>query len=139
MELLKKNIHTERIKSKALLQIPLEADINVSDAKPDVAKVIYDCGTIKVDEIKTGMNKIWVKGKLCYQLLYQTEGALSGDKGDNALAGMDGEIPFMEEIYLDKLEGTDRVVCRTNLDDMRVQIINSRKLKIGRASCRERV
>ena len=95
MELLKKNIHTERIKSKALLQIPLEADINVSDAKPDGAKVIYDCGTIKVDEIKTGMNKIWVKGKLCYQLLYQTEGALSGDKGDNALAGMDGEIPMM--------------------------------------------
>ncbi len=130
MELLKKNIHTERIKSKALLQIPLEADINVSDAKPDVAKVIYDCGTIKVDEIKTGMNKIWVKGRLCYQLLYQTEGALSGDKGDNALAGMDGEIPFMEEIYLDKLEGTDRVVCRTNLDDMRVQIINSRKLSV---------
>ena len=44
MELMKKNIHTERIKSKALLQVPLETDINVSDAKPDVAKVIYDCG-----------------------------------------------------------------------------------------------
>ena len=69
MELMKKNIHTERIKSKALLQVPLETDINVSDAKPDVAKVIYDCGKIKVDEIKTGMNKIWVKGRLCYQLL----------------------------------------------------------------------
>lgn len=136
MELLKKNIHTERIKSKALLQIPLEADINVSDTKPDVAKVIYDCGTIKVDEIKTGMNKIWVKGKLCYQILYQTEGtlsvdnALSADKGGKTLAGIDGDIPFMEEIYLDKFEGTDRVVCKTNLDDMRVHIINSRKLSI---------
>jgi len=135
MELLKKNIHTERIKSKALLQIPLEADINVSDAKPDVARVIYDCGTIKIDEIKTGMNKIWVKGKLCYQLLYQTDSVsgdktLSPDKGDKTLAGMDGDIPFMEEIYLDKLEGTDRVVCRTNLDDMRIHIINSRKLSI---------
>lgn len=128
MELLKKNIHTERIKSKALLQIPLEADINVSDAKPDVAKVIYDCGTIKVDEIKTGMNKIWVKGKLCYQMLYQTD--VSADQADSTLAGMDGEIPFMEEIYLDKFEGTDRVVCKTNLDDMRVHIINSRKLSI---------
>lgn len=127
MELLKKNIHTERIKSKALLQIPLEADINVSDAKPDVAKVIYDCGTIKVDEIKTGMNKIWVKGKLCYQILYQTEGASPEDR---TLAGMEGDIPFMEEIYLDKLEGTDRVVCKTNLDDMRIHIINSRKLSI---------
>ncbi|MDE6621531.1 MAG: DUF3794 domain-containing protein [Lachnospiraceae bacterium] len=130
MELLKKNIHTERIKSKALLQIPLETDINVSDTKPDVAKVIYDCGTIKVDEIKTGMNKIWVKGKLCYQILYQTEGTLSNDKEDKTLAGMDGDIPFMEEIYLDKLEGTDRVICKTNLDDMRIHIINSRKLSI---------
>ncbi|MDE7476602.1 MAG: DUF3794 domain-containing protein [Lachnospiraceae bacterium] len=124
MELMKKNIHTERIKSQALLQIPLEADINVSDMKPDVAKVIYDCGKIKVDEIKTGMNKIWVKGRLCYQLLYQT------DNEDKTLEGMDGEIPFMEEIYLDKLEGTDRVICKTNLDDMRVHIINSRKLSI---------
>ena len=136
MELMKKNIHTERIKSKALLQVPLETDINVSDAKPDVAKVIYDCGKIKVDEIKTGMNKIWVKGRLCYQLLYQTEGTMSGDKTlskdkeERTLAGMEGEIPFMEEIYLDKLEGQDRVICRTSLDDMRVHIINSRKLSI---------
>ena len=92
-------------------------------------KMFDDCGTIKVDEIKTGMNKIWVKGKLCYQILYQTESTLSADK-DNTLEGMDGDIPFMEEIYLDKLEGTDRVVCKTNLDDMRIHIINSRKLSI---------
>ncbi len=110
MELLKKNIHTERIKSKALLQVPLEMDINVPDVKPDVAKVIYDCGKIKVDEIKTGMNKIWVKGCLCYQILYRTDGE------DRTLAGMDGEVPFMEEIYLDKLDGQDRVICKTNLE-----------------------
>lgn len=124
MELLKKNIHTERVKSKAFLQIPLETDINVSDSKPDVARVIYSGGKIKVDEIKTGMNKIWVKGKLCYQLLYKAEG------GSNAYAGMDGELPFMEEIYLDKIEGQDRVICRTHLEDLRIHIINSRKLSI---------
>lgn len=124
MELLKKNIHTERIKSKALLQVPLEMDINVPDVKPDVASVIYECGKIKVDEIKTGMNKIWVKGRLCYQILYRTDGE------DRTAAGMDGEVPFMEEIYLDKLEGQDRVICRTNLEDMRVHIINSRKLSV---------
>ena len=124
MDLLKKNIHTERIKSKAVMQIPLEADINISDTKPDVANVIFSSAKIKVDEIKTGMNKIWVKGRLCYQLLYQAD----GDSG--TLAGMDGDIPFMEEIYLDKLEGQDRVICRTNLEDLRVHMINSRKLSI---------
>lgn len=124
MELLKKNVHTERIKSKALLQIPLETDINVSDAKPDVARVIHHGGKVKIDEIKTGMNKIWVKGRLCYQLLYQADGQ------DGGLSGMDGELPFNEEIYLDKIEGQDRVICRTKLDDMRVHMINSRKLSI---------
>lgn len=124
MELLKKNIHMERTKSKAFLQIPLETDINVSDTKPDVARVIYHSGKIKADEIKTGMNKIWVKGRLCYQLLYQADGE------NSTLAGMDGELPFMEEIYLDKLEGQDRVICKTNLEDLRVHIINSRKLSI---------
>lgn len=135
MELLKKNVHTERIKSKALLQIPLEMDINVSDAKPDVARVIYDSGRIKIDEIKTGMNKIWVKGRLCYQLLYQAEGSDAKASPDSApsdavLSGMEGELPFNEEIYLDKIEGQDRVVCKTKLDDMRVHLINSRKLSI---------
>lgn len=124
MELLKKSVHTERIKSKALMQIPLETDINVSDTKPDVARVIYSTGRIKVDEVKTGMNKIWVKGRLCYQLLYQADG------DGNMLSGMEGEMPFNEEIYLDKMEGQDRVICRTQLDDMRVHIINSRKLSV---------
>ncbi len=130
MELLKKNVHTERIKSKALLQIPLEMDINVSDAKPDVAKVIYNSGKIKIDEIKTGMNKIWVKGKLCYQLLYQVDGNESAASFESVLSGIEGELPFNEEIYLDKIEGQDRVVCRTKLDDMRIHLINSRKLSI---------
>jgi LysM repeat protein len=127
MELLKKSIHTQRVKTKTVLQVPLETDINVSDTKPDVSKVIYNNGRIKVDEIKTGMNKIWVKGKLCYKLLYQ---ALDNEE---TLAGMDGEIPFMEEIYLDRQEeiiGQDRVICRTSLDDMKIQLINSRKLSI---------
>ena len=65
MELLKKNIHTEKIKSKAMLQLPMEEDINVSDAKPDVARIIYSSGDVKIEEIKMGMNKIWVKGQLC--------------------------------------------------------------------------
>lgn len=125
MELVRKSIHTERIKSKALLQIPLEEDINVSDAKPDVARIIYSSGDVRIDEIKTGMNKIWVKGQLAYQVLYQTEGT-----GQGELAGMEGSLPFMEEIYLDKIEGQDRVICRADLEDMRIHMINSRKLSI---------
>lgn len=125
MELLKKDVHTEKIKSKTLLQVPIEEDINVSDAKPDVVRIIYSNGDIKIDEIKTGMDKIWVKGQLCYNILYQAEGTTT-----EAISGMQGNIPFLEEIYIDKLEGQDRVVCKSGIEDMRVHIINSRKLSI---------
>ncbi len=126
MELLRKNIHTERTKARTLLQVPLEEDINISDAKPDVARIIHSSGRIKIDEIKLGMNKIWVKGRLDFQVMYEAEPSQDGV----GVSGMDGELPFTEEIFFDKLEGQDRVTCRTRLDDFRVQIINSRKLSV---------
>lgn len=124
MELLKKSIYTDKIKAKAMLQIPLEEDINVSDTRPDVGRLVFTRGKIKIDEIKSGMNKIWIKGKLRYQILYEAEGK------DAALAGMEGELPFMEEIYMEQAESQDRVVCESALEDMRVNMINSRKLSI---------
>ena len=124
MELVKKNIQTDRIKAKTLFQLPIEEDINVSDTRPDVGKLVFYRGKVKIDEIKTAMNKVWVKGKLVYQVLYTAEGKESG------LAGMEGELPFMEEIYMESVEGQDRVVCTADLEDMRVNMINSRKLNI---------
>lgn len=124
MELMKKSIYTDKIKAKAMLQIPLEEDINVSDSRPDVGRLVFTCGRVKIDETKTGMNKIWVKGKLLFQILYETEGK------DSGMAGMEGELPFMEEIYMDPVESQDRVICETILEDMRVNMINSRKLSI---------
>ena len=42
MELVRKNIHMDRIKGQASTQITLEDDINISDSKPDASKLIYD-------------------------------------------------------------------------------------------------
>ena len=119
MELLKKNIHTERIKSKALLQIPLETDINVSDAKPDVAKVIYDCGTVKIDEIKTGMNK--TDGKYIEipdrreAIRWCIENAQDGDI--IVLAGKGSED--YQEIKGVRYPFDERVVIREILEDLK--------------------
>ena len=124
MELMKKSIYTDKIKAKAMLQIPLEEDINVSDTRPDVGRLVFTHGRIKIDEIKTGMNKIWVKGKLMFQILYETDGK------DSGMAGMEGELPFMEEIYMEHVESQDRVICESMLEDMRVNMINSRKLSV---------
>lgn len=124
MELMKKSIYTDKIKAKAMLQIPLEEDINVSDTRPDVGRLVFTRGKVKIDEIKTGMNKIWVKGKLLFQVLYEAEGK------DAGMLGMEGELPFMEEIYMERVESQDRVICESTLEDIRVNMINSRKLSI---------
>lgn len=126
MELVKKNIQTDRIKAKTLVQLPIEEDINVSDTRPDVGKLVFHRGKVKIDEIKTAMNKVWVKGKLVYQILYIAD----GKDNEAGLAGMEGELPFMEEIYMESVEGQDRVACAVDLEDMRVNMINSRKLSI---------
>lgn len=124
MELMKKSIYNDKIKARAMLQIPLEEDINVSDTRPDVGRLVFTRGKVKIDEIKTGMNKIWVKGKLLFQVLYETEGK------DAGMSGMEGELPFMEEIYMEQVESQDRVICESALEDMRVNLINSRKLSV---------
>lgn len=124
MELIKKNIQTDRIKARTMLQIPLEEDINISDTKPDVGKLVYHRGKVRIDEIKTGTNKVWVRGKLVYNILYKAE-----DKETN-LAGMEGVLPFMEEINMEQAEAQDRAICMTELEDMRINMINSRKLSI---------
>lgn len=124
MELMKKKLKTDKVKAKSILQIPMEEDINISDSRPDVKNPIFHRGRIKLDEIKTGMNKAWIKGKLIYQVLYLTEGA------QNKLACMEGEFAFMEEVYMEGVDAQDRVICETKLEDMRVNMINSRKLSI---------
>ncbi len=124
MELMKKSIYTDRIKAKAVLQIPLEEDINVSDTRPDVGRLVFTRGKVKIDEIKTGINKIRVKGKLLFQILYEAEGK------DAGMSGMEGNLPFMEEIYMEQMDSQDRVICENALEDMRVNMINSRKLSI---------
>lgn len=124
MELVKKNIQHEQTKSKAMLQIPMEEDMNVPDSKQDVGQILHARGRVKIEEIKPGMNKVWVKGKLRYQMLYFEDGMSSN------VASIEGDCSFMEEIYMDTVESQDRVVCEADLDDLRVNIINSRKLSI---------
>lgn len=124
MELVKKNIQTDRIKARTMLQIPMEEDINISDTKPDVGKLVYHRGKVRIDEVKTGTGKVWIRGKLVYNILYKA------DDKETSLAGMEGVLPFMEEINMEQVDAQDKAICMTELEDMRVNMINSRKLSI---------
>lgn len=124
MKMIKETKKQEIVKNATTLTIPIETDLNVLDSKPDVKQIIYDKMQPKVEEIKVGTNKVWVKGKLRYQLMYRTE------KAQELFDSMSGEVPFMEEIYLDGVEAEDQVMCQARLENEKIQIINSRKLNL---------
>ena len=87
MELVRKNIHMDRIKGQAATQITLEDDVNISDSKPDVSKLIYDRGCVALDEIKVTEDHVTVKGKLKFAVMYLSD-------GDNTVpSSMEGTIP----------------------------------------------
>lgn len=124
MELVKKNIHMDRIKGQAATQITLEDDVNISDSKPDAGKLIYDRGNVVLDEVKVTQDHVMVKGKLQFAVMYLPEGA------DAVPCSMDGTIPFEEQIYVDGVQGGDSVNIKSDLEDITVGLINSRKISV---------
>lgn len=124
MELVKKNIHMDRIRAKAADQITLDDDINISDSMPDARTIILDRADVKLEEVKATSDHVGVRGTLLFSVLYQT------DEENSTLYSMDGKVPFEEQIYMEGTESTDAVGIRWELEDFSSSLINSRKLNI---------
>lgn len=123
MELLKRNIHMDRIRNRNTIQFTLEEDRNIPDAKPDAVMIISDAGELVLEEVKAQQDFVHVKGKLCYQILYAAP--------DEAVPViMKGEIPFEEQLHADGVKSTDVVVAEGQLEDVTTNLINSRKISL---------
>ncbi|MBD5543220.1 MAG: DUF3794 domain-containing protein [Lachnospiraceae bacterium] len=124
MNLIKKNIHMDCLKSKASNQITLEEDFNLPDVKPDMDKIIFKEGDVRIDEVKASGDHVTVRGKLLASLLYA-----STDSGEK-LARVEKEMPFEETVFLEGVESGDNVDYTYEIEDFSVSMINSRKASI---------
>lgn len=124
MELIKRNIHMDRIRTEAISQITLEDDVNISDNKPDVDMINMEKGEILIDEVKAGADMVHIRGRLSFCILYCTS-----EKGSN-LAVLEGKIPFEEKLNLQGCTAQDGVTVDGNVEDLHIDIINSRKLSV---------
>lgn len=123
MELVKKQIHSNRIGKKMIDQFLIDEDYNVPDTKNDVRRVVVSEGRIKIEEIKPVENYIRVTGKLHFQILYVTDGI------EPSLDSLEGKVPFEEMVYAE--DGTDgQFIVRDARADFNVSVIHSRKLNI---------
>ncbi|MEY8356658.1 SPOCS domain-containing protein [Lachnospiraceae bacterium 54-53] len=122
MELVKKNIHMNRWKGYATSQITLDDDFIVPDSMDDVDQIILSSGEITIDSVKNQTERVTVRGKLDFTILYR--GAEGG------LQALPGSITFEEPINVPGLEEKDFVQLIWDLEDLNAGIINSRKLNV---------
>lgn len=124
MEILKKNIRMSRQKSQAMNQVTLEEDMNVPDSRPDASGVIQHSGKIKVEDSKILENQIMASGYLEVQILYLSDGE------EHQVHRLVTRLPFTEKLNLEGAEPGDNISLKWEIEDIRVHLINSRKISI---------
>jgi hypothetical protein len=124
LELVKKNIHMDCIRAKAGNQITVEDDVNIPDLRPDIDKIIFHSGIIKIEETKAGNGQVTIRGALTVNILYVS------DEEEEPLGKVETTLPFEEQFHMDGVESGDAVYVHHVLEDLSVGIINSRKISI---------
>lgn len=124
MELVKKQIQMERKKGSASTQAAFDEVYNLPDYLPDIFSVILNRGEVRLDESKTGPGHVMVRGAVKFKVLYRT------DQNDWKISSLEGEIPFQETLVVENMDEFDMVNVEPLLEDLSIQIINSRKLNI---------
>ncbi len=124
MELIKKNIHMNKLKCKSTLQLTLDDDFNVPDIKPDIDKIITEQGDIRISDIKAMNGKLLVKGALNFNVLYMSE------EDQRPIHNISGDIPFDEVINMELTCADDDPIIKWELEDLSTGLINSRKLSV---------
>ena len=124
MELVRRNIHMNRRKGKAVSQMTLDDDYNIPDNMPDVGMIIQEKGSIEIGEVRVEAGRVKVKGALNFFVLYMEEGPESG------LHSVQGQIPFEEMMNVEDARDGDSLQLKWMLEDVSSALINSRKLSI---------
>lgn len=122
LDLIKKQIHMNRWKNKVTTQITLDDDFIVPDTMDDMEQVILEHGDIQIETSRNLGDKMQIKGKLEFRILYRTS--------DGGLQTLAGSIPFEETVNVPEMEERDFTGVGWQLEDLNAGIINSRKLSM---------
>lgn len=124
MDLIKKNIHMNKLKCKSNMQVTLDDDFNVPDTKPDVERIIKEQGRVIIKDITPMNGKLMIKGGLQFNLLYISE------ERSRPVNNIQGEIPFEEIVNMEESCQEDQVIAKWEIEDLSTGLINSRKLSV---------
>ncbi len=129
MDLITTRIQMERKRGAATTQSTFDEVYNLPDYLPDLFSVILTDGEVRLDEVKSGVGQVMVRGGICYHVLYRTE------QNEWKIAGFQGEIPFQEALSVEDMGEFDMVSVEPVLEDLSVRISNSRKADVRALLC----
>lgn len=124
MELVRRNLHRNRQKGRAVSQITLDDDYNIPDSMQDVGLTVQEKGRAEIGEVKVESGRVRIKGSLHFAVLYLCEAPEGG------LRSVRGQIPFEELMNIEGAAEGDNLQLKWTLEDLSVSLINSRKLSL---------
>lgn len=122
MNLLTHSVRQNIEKVQECEQVTFDHDYVIKDNKPDALRIVCQNGWIKVDEVKSAGENIWVSGNIEFELLYK------GENTEGKAEAVKDVIPFQEKIVLEGVCDGDSIRVYAALEDLSIGIINSRKL-----------
>ena len=123
MELTKTSIHRNRQKEQVISQVTLDEDVIVPDAKADVEGVILDCAEVDLEEVRLMGNRLMVRGRLYFRVLYHAQKSRMVDN-------IEGSLPFEETINVKAMSDDHEIRVDWEIEDMNISLIHSRKLNV---------
>jgi len=124
LELVKKNINICNRKHVMTTQIAVNEDLNLPDYMEDIERIVLEKGEYITEQIRPMTDKAIIKGRIKYRMIY------CGGKKPSDLSSFCKETPVDEEIHIEGLNEHDQVIVNIKEEDIKLNIINSRKINV---------
>ncbi|MBQ9887008.1 MAG: DUF3794 domain-containing protein [Lachnospiraceae bacterium] len=123
MELEKKTVQFDKLKEQAIYQMTFDDDFIVPDTNPDIGQIVMSDGRVELEETRRLAGRAKIKGRLYFKMMYNPE--YGGD-----VFVMRGALPFDEAVNMEQLDEKDYLHVKPEIDDLTVEMINSRKISV---------
>ncbi|PKM94824.1 MAG: hypothetical protein CVU84_07825 [Firmicutes bacterium HGW-Firmicutes-1] len=111
-------------KGNQMLQMTFDEDVNVPDIKPDMDRILQTNAQVSIVKEELLQDRIILQGDLKVNILYIP---LNDKKPIHSLEVV---FPFEETINADGLSARDHINISSNVEDLVVHMLNSRKVNV---------
>jgi LysM repeat protein len=122
MDFVRQDIHMCTRDFGRCSELTIDEDFNIPDSKGDVEKIIARQGRVVLDDIVCEDGRVKLNGTLHFQMMYLMDG--------QEAEFFDGNVPFEDNISIEGVNRQSKPEVRCNLEDLSVEMINSRKLSV---------